>query len=1351
MGSHADWLSLVQLDGLVISEPVLDEYFPGGMPAVSKGMHNWFRRQAERYRVAQGHADLGKRSAGARQWIDFLLDHVLELPGDAWLKAGDVPGNARVFLPEFEQELRPDRVLVHKDKPVLLVSIVDPEQSLDRRDRTPGRWKASPSTKLERLLRDTGHPLGLLTNGEDFRLIYAHAGLNTGHISWTSRMLVEEKATLDAFCALLSRELLLPTSEEANSLADLCRISQDRQGEVADQLGEQVRNGLERLIWAWDAADRECGGELLKAESEDRIYETGLVVMMRLVFLLYAEERDLLPHGEVLYDQGYGLTFLWHQLQRQAQEDEARLDDTFDAWDRFLATCRMVHGGCGHPDLSLLAYGGRLFDPKRFPALEDPRCRVSNRTVFDVLRLLLFARQRKGGEPQRVGYWAIDVEQIGYIYEGLLDHRCARAGDVPLVKFRGGGEAAFPLDEIEKMSRDALVKKVVEVTGRKEDGVRDALDQPASVRGLNALRHFPSEVVERVQAYAGIIQCEEVVPPRWRYLTTGTSRRASGAHYTPQSLTERIVRVTLEPLVYKNVDGKPGLLVEPKQVKTARELLDLKVCDIAMGSGAFLVQAVRYLGDRVVEAWDRALAHASMLSTRPVLTMPFAEPTTDAEADRPIDAEHRDEIVMWARRYVVERSIYGVDINPLAVEMAKLSLWLTTLAKDRSFTFLDHSLRCGDSLVGLDMEQLLTWSLDREGTGDEILEHIVRKAVDETLRARQELLCIAAADAEGIERKRALLLRAEAAMEKVRLAADLIVAPYFAEAKDKAQEGLRDQLQAAFCAGQKSASECALLARRSREMLGGQQTFHWPLEFPEVFLRSDAAGFNSEIGNPPFFWGNRISTFFGSRYAVWLRRLHEGATGNADLAAHFLRRCATLGQPRATIGLVTTNSISESDTMTTGLSRVLSDGATLFAAERDMTWPGQDASVHIALLWLFLGPWAGMKELDGKPADKIGPDLREPLSSWQAEKLVSNTRRSFKGVDFGGDGFIVSSEEREAIILRSPRERSVLSPLLNADDLMSSVGQRPLRFIINFTGKNLAQAREAPACLQLVEERVKPGRDKKSGKEKTEWWTYRRAGGAYIGATRGLVRVLINPVVAKHHAFAFSEPNIVFANTVNIFAFDDAGTFGLLQSTIHEAWSRHHRSTLETRTRYNPTRCFETFPFPELCALSVGVRDIACEYYDGRFRFTVEQRIGLTQFYNAFHDPNCGESGVLKLRDLHSELDNAVRDAYGWRDLDLEHGWFKTVTPEEKKDKKTGKVRVVEHVEWRFTISERARQEVLRRLLELNHKLYAEEVAAGLHDKKSKRRDDEESEGVNEDAGEPEPTGEGPAQRSFNF
>jgi hypothetical protein len=1320
MATHADWLALVELDGLVISEPVLEERFPDGPLPVGKGMHHWFRKQAERWQVVRADPDPARRAKGARDFIDFLLEHVLELPRSNWFKAAEVPDSLRAQLPEFEQELRPDRVLHRGGEPVLLVSIVHPDQGLDRQDRQAGRWKASPTTKLERLLRETGNPLGLVANGEVFRLVHAPAGLNTGHITWTSRVLTEEKATLDAFTSLLGRDLLLPRDANAATLADLCRLSQDRQADVADQLGEQVRNGLERLIWAWDEADRQSGGELLREMTPDQIYEMGLVVMMRLVFLLYAEERDLLPHGEVLYDQGYGLTYLWHRLLRQQHDDPARMNQTHDAWDRFLATCRLVHGGCGHPDLSLLAYGGRLFDPRRFPVLEHQACTVSNRTFGDVLHLLLFARQRKGAEPQRVGYWSIDVEQIGYIYEGLLDHRCARGGDVPVVKLRGAGEAAMPVTDLEKLDRDALVRLVVEETGRKEEAVREALARrEPDPRDLDQLRCFPPAVMERVLPFAGVIQCNEIVPPGWRYLTTGTSRRASGAHYTPQFLTERIVRTTLEPLVYRSVDGKPGLLVEPREVKSPRELLALRVCDIAMGSGAFLVQAVRYLADRLVEAWDRALAGAQTGKPGAVLSMPYGDPMTDAEGDRPIDPEKRDEMVLWARRYVVERCIYGVDKNRLAVEMAKLSLWLTTLAKDRPFTFLDHALRCGDSLVGVDRKQLLSWSLDGKGSGSPLLEPLIGKSVNEALELRRQLQQIAVVDAADQERKQALLEKAERAMERVRLAGDLVIAPCFAEEKKAKQEALREELLGRLVAadGEKALRE---LRRKADRLLGGQRTFHWELELPEVFLDGERGGFDGIVGNPPFVGGRRMRSTLGDGYVGYLEQGFPGSSLNADLCSFFfLRAFGAVGSGGA-FGLLATNTIGQGDTRTSGLDRIAAAGGVIYDAVPRMPWPGL-AAVNVSVVHVHRGAWHGQRRLDGAAVATISTALDASGLEGKPHALRLNAGKSFQGSVVVGLGFTMPPEEAQAVIAKDPRNKDVLLPYLNGEDLNSRPDQSASRLIINFFDWPLEKAQAYGDVFKIIKEKIYPERMKvRREAHKKYWWHYGDKRPALYRAIAPLERVLVRPEVSRTWAFSFVPNGWVYSHMLIVFPTSRGQSFALLQSTQHRVWSEQHTSSMKTDMRYAPSDCFETFPFPQspTPAHQSALDAIGETYHEHRRELMLASNEGLTKTYNRFHNPAHKDDGIQRLRDLHVQMDNAVRDAYGWTDLDLEHGWIKTVTVEEKNDKKTGKLRQVEKVDWRFTISERARQEVLRRLLALNHEVHAREVAEGLHDKK---------------------------------
>jgi hypothetical protein len=1324
MADHTDWLSLVEADGLVISEPVLEEHFPDGPSPVPQGVHNWFRRSAERYRVTQSQPDPTKRNGGARQWIDFLLETVLELPAGAWKKADEIPANLRVVLAEFEQELCPERVLMHEGKPVLAVTITDTDQKLNNRDRREGRWKASPTTKLERLLRETGVPLGLVTNGEDLRLVYAPPGLNGGSITWTSRLLTEEKATLDAFYSLLGRDLLLPKDPDAHTLADLCRISQDRQGEVADRLGVQVRNGLERLLWAWGAADRATKGELLQGMTEDQVYEMGLVVMMRFVFLLYAEERDLLPHGEVLYDQGYGVTYLWHRLLDQKHDDEARLDDTFDAWDRFLSTCRLVHDGCDHPDLSLLAYGGRLFDPKRFPVLENPACKVRNRTMFTVLHSLLFAQQRKGGEPQRVGYWALDIEQIGYIYEGLLDHRAARAGGVPLVKLKGGGERAFKVDELVGLGVDKLVELVVEVTGKKADSVREALATEPEAKDLAELDKFPDAVVKRVRPLAPIIQCDEVVPPGWWYLTTGTSRRASGAHYTPQQLTERIVRVTLEPLVYRNVEGKPGLLVEPKQVRSPREILSLKVCDIAMGSGAFLVQAVRYLGDRLVAAWDRALAAAHEKDAAAVLSMPYAAAMTDAEGERPINPEHRDEMVMWARRYVVERCIYGVDVNPLAVEMAKLSLWLTTLAKDRPFTFLDHALRCGDSLVGVDEEQLRRWSLSRE-KGQEIRldAALVQKAVDEAVSLREQLEAITVVDVTDADRKEKLLEAADKAMGRVRLAGDLLIAPSFAGGKARDQQDLRDTLLAQFSKAKTQDDRLTLRAEVDR-LLDGQRTFHWQFEFPEVFRREGRAGFDAIVGNPPFLGGRRMRGVLGDNYVEALVDFFPGSSLNADLCAFFYLRAFASLTAGGCFGLLATNTIGQGDSKETGLDRIVREGGVIYSAIPRMPWPGL-AAVNVSVVHIAATRWHGSRQLDDVAVDVISPALDAVGLVGAPETLAENDGKSFQGSVVVGLGFVLEPGEAEALIKKDRRNAEVLFPYLNGEDLNSRPDQSPSRWIINFFDWPLEKAERYPDCMAVVREKVYPERMKVNREtHKKFWWHYGDKRPALYRTISERTRVLVRPEVSRTWAFAFVPKGWVYSHMLIVFPTSDGVLFPSVQSTLHRVWADQHTSSMKTDMRYAPSDCFDTYPFPQgLTPRQTEALEASGGRYDEhRRQLMLQNSEGLTKTYNRFHDPEENDPGIVELRRLHVEMDTAVRDAYGWTDLDLEHDWIKKVTTEEKKDKKTGKVKTVEKIEHRYTIPEKARQEVLKRLLALNHKIHAEEVAAGLHDKKKGKK-----------------------------
>lgn len=658
MANNHDWLSLVNLSGLLVSEPVLNDVFPDGPPALAGWQARRFRAEYERWLATQ---DRGR-------WTSFIFSLILGY-AQGRLRAGmSLPPEVRVDLADYMQRLSPDRALMGPDGEIALL-VYFAEGDLDKPEVQTGRWKASPFTKLDRLLRETGVPLGLLTNGNDWRLVYAAPGLTTSSIAWSAATWLDESLTLRAFRMLLA---------DPAKLQEMASESQQRQADVTDQLGNQVLRALAILVHELDRADAASERSLLSDMTPEQVYEMALVLMMRLVFMLYAEENNLLPHGEVFYDQGYGLTFLWNRLERERREDSERFRERRDAWPRLLATFNLIYDGSPHKDFVMPAYRGSLFDPGRFPALLSPYLNIDNRTIWRMLRHLTTAENRDG--RQRVSYRTLNVEQLGYVYEGLLGYTVKVAKEW-MIDPEGGLEP-FPLTSYQDaLAAGELYEYLKTITG---------------VHWTQA-RGWSEEIEQRAESGSDDVfwvwepVAEMWIEPGGRYLAPemGTRKRG-GIFYTPPQLTSFLVEQALEPQC--TVEDDSG----DKKVRSAREILSLTVCDPAMGSGAFLVQAVRYLGDRLLEAWDAAIAGADGAK----LVMPFAERAGRALEDAgPIPAD-RDEALIWARRLVAERCIYGVDLNALAVELAKLSLWLVTLSKDKPFTFLDHRLRHGNSLIG---------------------------------------------------------------------------------------------------------------------------------------------------------------------------------------------------------------------------------------------------------------------------------------------------------------------------------------------------------------------------------------------------------------------------------------------------------------------------------------------------------------------------------------------------------------------------------------------------------------------------------------------------------------------------
>jgi hypothetical protein len=794
------------------------------------------------------------------------------------------------------------------------------------------------------------------------------------------------------------------------------------------------------------------------------------------------------------------------------------------------------------------------------------------------------------------------------------------------------------------------------------------------------------------------------------FVTVGTQRRESGAHYTPRELTQEIVLHALEPIVYEGVAA--GLPRSEWRLKSARELLALKVCDIAMGSGAFLVQVCRFLADRLVEAWELEAAGLSgrgrVVRVLPDGSLSRAKPE---EAVLSADVVERS---IEARRLVAERCLYGVDINPLAVEMAKLSLWLVTLSKDKPFTFLDHALREGDSLLGASCNQIYYWNLDlsvaeRVDYQRESSLYNLQGNLKVLIELRRKLIDMPSYSLEEQKEKKEFLeTKIEPLVTDIAPAANHLVWVHLTDLTNKKeQQKLYERIKLLFAKLENiSDRDTALLAK----VIEKYKTFHWELEFPEVFV---GGGFDAIVGNPPFMGGSKITGFLGTPFRDYLVDwIALGRKGNADLCAYFFLRARGLLKAGGTFGLVATNTIAQGDTREIGLDE-LAKSAVFYRAVPSRPWPGT-AALEVAYVWGIVGQWANEFVLNEQMVKEITPFLTVPgLTAGNPYKLKANSNLSFLGSKIYGQGFVLETDEAKILIEKDPKNKNILFPYLNGQDLNTNPDQSPSRWVINFfdwpldaehdnpkNPKGKPYAVDYPDCFEIVKEKVKPERDKNKRKIRRErWWQYGEICPALYESIAERDRVLVCARVTKNLMLDFVDTNHVFNEMLIVFNETKKSFFALLQSSIHDAWAWQNCSTLGAGMRYTPSDCFETFPFPNPTNPE-PLEQIGQTYYQHRQKIMTETQLGLTKTYNRLHDPDETHPDIQTLRHLHRQMDETVAAAYGWDDLPLNHNFH---------DTKQG---------IRYTIDEPARRELLDRLLQLNFDRYAQEEKQGLHQKK---------------------------------
>jgi len=1285
--NHQEWLGYVQPVGLVVSIPALLD----ANARINRNFgpdHQRFLSALPVDRGGEPIPEIPDFVVFAQAVFEWRLEDLYGAPG-----APVLPNSLEVPLPEYNETLRPSLALREfqpKDSAcewILLINNLSSGVDFDEVVVSDSRgWQASPQTRFERLLRETRVPAGLLVNGRQIRLVYAPRGESSGFVTFNLSDMVQVagRPIVSALLMLLSYERLYSVAEKER-LPAILENSRKFQNVVSTKLAGQVLHALYELLRGFQAANDQTHSELLRdvlANDPNHVYAGLVTTLLRLVFVLYAEDRNLLP-SDTVFGNNYSLGGLYERLRADDSRYHDTMDQRYGAWAQLLVLFRLIYGGGSHDAMRIPPREGYLFDPDRYLFLEGRRQatdaptipRVSDGVVFRILSKLLVL------DGERLSYRTLAVEQIGSVCEAIMGFEL-HVAEGPSIGLRpaksNGAPAAVNLEQLLKTPAGDRLKWLADNADQKLTG--KAVDELKAAKTLEELLAALDRKIDKEVT-------PNVVPKGAMIFQPSDERRRSGSHYTPSVLTAPIVEAALAP-VLRQLGENP----------TAQQILQLKVCDPAMGSGAFLVEACRQLGDVLVKAWHM-------------------------HSDVPPIPPDEDEL-LHARRRVAQRCLYGVDKNPLAADLAKLSLWLATLAKDHPFTFLDHAFRAGDSLVGLTRRQIAAfhWLPAQQQS---FLEEQIRKRIDHVSEIRQRIL--AAAEDTPYPVLRQKLDQAEQALFWMRLAGDAVVAGFFSADLPKTREQVRNKLRSQLELALKNPGNFELTApveaavASLRKSPKGVIPFHWELEFPEIFTTDGngnvIGGFDVIVGNPPFMGGKRISTKFGDSYRDWLAALHEESNSSADLVAHFYRRAFNLLRPDGCFGLISTNTISQGDTRFTGLRWICTHGGTIYRARKRLKWPGQ-AAVVVSVIHVVKGPFGGPCLLDGREVALITAYLFHAGGHDDPARLRANNDRSFVGSYVMGMGFTFDDTDTKGVtnsislmhelVAKDSRNAERIFPFIGGEEVNDSPTHAHHRYIIDFFDRTLDEAGQWPDLLEIVRKKVKPDRDgQKRDANRERWWQYADKRPGLYRATRGLDRVLvINCGATPYASFSFLPTGMVWSHALIVFPLSEWKHFCLLQSRVHELWAFFFASSMKDDLRYTPSDCFETFPFPNNFDSLSSLEQAGRAYYEFRAGLMVRNNEGLTATYNRFHSPDEDNPDILRLRELHAQMDRAVLDAYGWPDIQPTCEFLLAYEEEEDEEDDSPHRR---KKPWRYRWPDEIRDEVLARLLELNRQRAIEE------------------------------------------
>jgi len=1167
------------------------------------------------------------------------------------------------------------------------IHIMGLNDDLDRR-RESGGPRLGPHALVQEYLNNTEHTYALVTNGRYLRLLRDATRLvRLSYLEFNLEKMMEEELYADF--AILFRLLHATRMPKNPDETENSPIEYYHQQSLAT--GSRIRANLSKAVEQsiLDLAN----GFLSHPRNNDLrqviaqgimkpadFYGEQLQLIYRILFLIVIEERNLvyaetkdeeLQRQRKLYYDYYSIERL-RKLAAKLYSVDGR---KHDLWQGLKATFRLFEDGFYGERLGIKPLGSGIFSSVALGKL--PTLSLSNESLLKVIRRLTFFENEQK-QQVRVNYSDLDVEEFGSVYEGLLEY------DAEFKEINGSTQFSF-----------------------KE----------------------------------------------------GKKRGESGAHYTPEELVKPLIKYSLDYVIEEKLTTP-----NPEQA-----LLSIRVCDVACGSGHILLSAARKIA------------------------IELARVRTNEDQPSPTSLRH-------ALRDVIRICIYGVDKNPLAVDLCKVALWLEAHNPGEPLNFLDHHIKCGDAIVGLAYQEELYKGIADEAfkalpgddkqitsalakrnkaerkqreaeTGSLGLQlmlganHDVMQKMEQLIIQLQTFNALSEHTPEEIEAKTKAYrnLQHGKALHTLKLLADMQVMQFFVPKTHEHKDSIvTDKAYFSYLRGGQAVPFA--LEVDVFDQADSHRFFHWFLEFPEVFAEHSkddglvTKGFDVILGNPPFLGGQKLSGAYGNAYLEYLKYSYA-PIGAVDLVTYFFRRIYSLIKDKGFQSLISTNTIAQGSAREGGLDVIVNQGGTINHAVRSMKWPGI-AAVEVALVTITKQQWKEKFFLAGKEVNTITPYLDDSATVGNPYPLKQNEGKSFQGSIVLGKGFVLEPHEAEAMIRKNPKNRDVLFPYLNGDDLNNNPDQSPSRWVINFFDWSEEKCREEYSdCFDIVERLVKPERmsydEKKNSWNKSvkeNWWKFGAWRKGLDEAMVGLDKVLIISEVTKYYAFSFVSCNMVYMHTLKIATYSSNVHFALINSVLKSEWSWKYSSRMgDTTLRYSNSDAFGTFPFPQKLSQSQEqqLNHIGESYHEHRSQLMLAVHLGLTKTYNTFHAKllrqinsedelldekafqkllgkdaahmhkhlaktsgtipfNEAVSGILKLRDLHAHMDNAVLEVYGWSDINLRHDFYEVdYLPENDRV--------------RYTIHPEARREILKRLLELNHKIHTQEVAEGLWEKKGKR------------------------------